>query len=47
MEQLKVQCAWCGVTVREGKLPVTHGACRSCADKMLAQMEKEKPNVAA
>lgn len=28
---LKTVCAWCGVLIREGAEPVSHGICRPCA----------------
>ena len=35
-EPIKVLCAWCGVTIREGTGPrVSHGICPSCAEKLL------------
>lgn len=27
---LKVACAWCGKTLREGAQPVSHGICEVC-----------------
>lgn len=27
---LKVLCAWCGTTLREGSEPPSHGICRAC-----------------
>lgn len=34
----KTICAWCGTLIRDGKMPITHGMCRACADRMLAEM---------
>lgn len=39
MDQLKQICAWCSALIRDGKLPISHGLCRTCGDKMLAEME--------
>jgi hypothetical protein len=39
VEALKVVCAWCKETIREGDLPVSHGICLSC----YAAVIEEKP----
>lgn len=39
MSELLTLCAWCGVVIRPGKMPVSHGVCRECADRL----EKELP----
>lgn len=30
---MKTLCAWCGLVIREGSLPVSHGICLSCRDR--------------
>ena len=42
MEALKLICAWCGALIREGKLPISHGLCRGCADRMAKELQQEK-----
>lgn len=44
MAPLLLICAWCGVTIRQGSGPVSHGCCRECADKILKQMEARDGN---
>lgn len=29
----RVECAWCGVLLREGDEPVSHGICSPCREK--------------
>lgn len=36
---LRLECAWCGTTIRDGKLPISHGCCKACSEKLLAQMD--------
>lgn len=30
---MKTLCAWCGLVIRDGSLPVSHGICVSCRDR--------------
>lgn len=30
----KVICSWCDVVIREGVLPVSHGICPGCREKL-------------
>lgn len=32
-------CAWCGVLIREGSEPISHGACEPCVDRERAELE--------
>ena len=38
-DPLKLQCGWCGRILREGKMPLSTGICRACADDVLKQLE--------
>ncbi len=29
---MKLICAWCGKTILDGELPVSHGMCENCRD---------------
>lgn len=33
-------CAWCGLVMRFGELPVSHGMCKPCEGKLNAEMDK-------
>ncbi len=35
-QMLRVECSWCGVVLRPGVEPVSHGICPSCAEAMRA-----------
>lgn len=37
----KCVCSWCGVTVREGALPVNHGICQACELQLLAEADQK------
>lgn len=40
---LKVVCAWCKTTMREGIEPVTHGICDTCLQKFEAIDDEARP----
>ena len=40
-EPIMVLCAWCGVLIRPGKLPASHGCCASCAARLREKIEAE------
>lgn len=42
LQALLLICGFCGKVIRDGKLPVSHGICRLCADRVLAQMVKDE-----
>lgn len=35
----KEVCAWCGVLLSDGPLPITHGICDECAVKLICEHE--------
>jgi hypothetical protein len=37
---MRVECSWCGATLREGPPPVSHGACATCAARLLEDFRK-------
>lgn len=40
--QLHVICSWCGKTIaNHPKLPVSHGICKECAVKVMAELKKD------
>jgi hypothetical protein len=34
----KVLCAWCGVLMKDGALPISHGCCKSCVATLLGEV---------
>ena len=38
---MRAVCSWCGELVREGREPVTHTICTSCAEEMEEELEEE------
>jgi hypothetical protein len=34
MLDLRVVCAWCGLTIRDGMLPISHGICSKCQKEL-------------
>lgn len=38
----EVQCAWCGLTLREGRRPISHGICQACK----AELDPDEKNPA-
>lgn len=41
-EQLKVVCAWCGETLREGTEPASHGICEPCVAEVWSQQAEQR-----
>jgi hypothetical protein len=37
---LKVVCAWCGVTLRDGVRPISHGMCVCCRALMNQELDE-------
>ncbi len=37
----KVICAWCGLLLRDGTLPASHGLCETCATRLHAELDAE------
>ncbi len=33
VEDLRTECAWCGVLIRDGAAPTSHGICPACATR--------------
>jgi len=40
--QLQVSCAWCGILITPGVMPVSHGCCKPCADRMTEQIRAHR-----
>lgn len=40
MEQqpLKMICGWCGTLLRDGRMPLSHGICKPCSDRVFAEL---------
>ena len=43
-QNLKLVCAWCGVTIREGnaEADVSHGICASCFEREMDNLNNAK-----
>ena len=43
-QKMKLVCAWCGVTIREGddKADVSHGICASCFEREVDKLNDVK-----
>lgn len=39
MIQPEERCAWCGVIIRSGSLPASHGICPPCGVKFQAEAD--------
>jgi rRNA maturation endonuclease Nob1 len=39
--RLRVVCAWCGKTTKEGPLPVSHGMCGECGRRLKNEMKEQ------
>jgi rRNA maturation endonuclease Nob1 len=39
---LKLVCAWCGKTMREGDEPASHGICEVCYESVVRRIENNK-----
>jgi hypothetical protein len=38
--RVRIRCAWCGIVMREGRGPVSHGMCPECAATWLTGMKR-------
>lgn len=41
MDALLLLCAWCGVLIRPGKLPASHGICPACAETLRKSFQEK------
>jgi len=39
MKVMKVICAWCGLLIRDGREPVSHGICDRCKARELGRLK--------
>ena len=37
---MKLICSWCGLEMRDGSLPASHGVCPTCAAKLHAEADR-------
>jgi hypothetical protein len=45
-EASRVDCSWCGTTIREGSEPISHGMCVRCSESWApVPLEPEIPGV--
>lgn len=38
-EPMRLDCAWCHTTIRQGPLPISHGICPTCFDREMRNVD--------